>query len=1209
MSLLIKRTIFLKIQIFNFRKMNVFLLLFLLVSSNIILSNKAIAQNSTNDYITYNGRILKPDGKPLISSSVLFKVQIRSKTPYSCVLFEDTLERDLSISTGVFNLELRSQSETRSDNTGLTIPQIFANKEYTNSNPLHCYNGSTSTIKPANEGRKIYIFFKDNLDPDFSQYDSVPPQEIQFVPMAMESLQIGGYTKDRLLRIADGVSSQDTELSANKWTEFLALLDGKSTQYINSSEANKINGATIPNSLANGQSVRWSTDLNSTGKPGWEVFTPESFDSGFYLDGSRPMTGRMTLATGSNTQAPLRIPQGTLVTQPESGNIESDGSFLYWTNNKPQPEREKILSYSAAPDIGKILIGNGTGFSIGSLIEGNGISISSTPQGISISTVGLNTSSLGGVSSANKIPKLNGLGVLDPSMLPFIEGTSLQGTAVSTLSPLNGQFLKYEDGGTQKWTPSNILFSDIKNSLGNSAFVGMGACTIAQTVKWSSLTDTFECQNIGSLDASVISSGTISVSRLLSASSSSDGIVSQVAQSFSGAKTFINNLIAQGTFNVTGLLTAQGGISATGNVTTTGAVSADRLKVANSTALCNAQNSENEGSLRYNSTTKEMEYCNGTAWTAVSTTSASSGTSPAALSFSDQASLSFNTLVCSNVVTLTGLKVPVFASVTKGANGAPYIKINGVGSATTTYGTVQTNDTLQVCATSNNANLSALSIPVVVGSTTVNWNLTTGNAQPDSYSFGTPSSISSVGMTSDTCTTGNIMGLTAPSPVIVSTSKGTVTSINIGGAGWIAYTGTQTISAGQNLCVRITTSNVPSENHSVSVSIGNGLSGVTPVTSSFTVTNPSQDITPDNFTIPNVSAANNSLSTSGSVTVTGITGSVQVSVTGASGSPQVSINGGAWASTGTIQNNQTLQVRTTSGGAATTTTASITVGTYTTTWSAFTMYCVTKTNLASIPNNTTAGTINYVVPANVFELTVDVRGAGGGGGGGWNHVGGAGAPGGRVLSNIPVSPGETLTLVIGGGGGGGVNYMGGGGGGGSSAILRGATRLVVAGAGGGGNNGWNSAPVTAGAGGGLNAAAGAAGPGGNGGGGGTQSSAGAGGTNGTYGNGYSGSGPYGGSGGVSSGGGAAGTSADGPGGSGGYASSGYGPGGGGGGGYFGGGGGAEYGAGGGGGSSYTYSGSCITTHSQGGGAGGGSGGTTSGGTGSNGSSGAVYLYY
>src|SRR5512144_933619 len=116
------------------------------------------------------------------------------------------------------------------------------------------------------------------------------------------------------------------------------------------------------------------------------------------------------------------------------------------------------------------------------------------------------------------------------------------------------------------------------------------------------------------------------------------------------------------------------------------------------------------------------------------------------------------------------------------------------------------------------------------------------------------------------------------------------------------------------------------------------------------------------------------------------------------------------------------------------------------------------------------GTVQgFTVPESVCEITVDAVSAGGGDGDVDNQVFGAGAPGGRAIATVVVTPGETLQVFVGGAGGdapnagigdggfpdggdggsGGTN-AGGGGGGGSSSLRRGATALVVAGAGGGG---------------------------------------------------------------------------------------------------------------------------------------------------------------
>lgn len=83
-------------------------------------------------------------------------------------------------------------------------------------------------------------------------------------------------------------------------------------------------------------------------------------------------------------------------------------------------------------------------------------------------------------------------------------------TGLPAASGVNGKYLK--SNGTT-WSGQDVLFSDIKNSLGASAF-NVGSCTANQTVAWSSLTDAFTCQSIGSLDANTLTTGTLDAARL-----------------------------------------------------------------------------------------------------------------------------------------------------------------------------------------------------------------------------------------------------------------------------------------------------------------------------------------------------------------------------------------------------------------------------------------------------------------------------------------------------------------------------------------------------------------------------------------------------------------------------------------------------------------------------------------------------------------------
>ncbi len=104
----------------------------------------------------------------------------------------------------------------------------------------------------------------------------------------------------------------------------------------------------------------------------------------------------------------------------------------------------------------------------------------------------------------------------------------------------------------------------------------------------------------------------------------------------------------------------------------------------------------------------------------------------------------------------------------------------------------------------------------------------------------------------------------------------------------------------------------------------------------------------------------------------------------------------------------------------------------------------------------TGGAQSFTVPALVSSVTLDVSGAGGGGG-----FGASGGNGARLAARFPVTPGSTLTLVVGqrgelnnggygGGGRGGPAFTEEGmGGGGGSFVFSEAGLLIAAGGGGG----------------------------------------------------------------------------------------------------------------------------------------------------------------
>ena len=131
-------------------------------------------------------------------------------------------------------------------------------------------------------------------------------------------------------------------------------------------------------------------------------------------------------------------------------------------------------------------------------------------------------------------------------------------------------------------------------------------------------------------------------------------------------------------------------------------------------------------------------------------------------------------------------------------------------------------------------------------------------------------------------------------------------------------------------------------------------------------------------------------------------------------------------------------------------------------------FCIDAANVKSYNSSegtfgqqlfTSTGTSTWTVPNGVTQVSAVVVGAGGGGAGGDSNgnndeEGGCGGGGGGLsYGTFTVTPGETLTIIIGTGGGGGSAPAGAGSNGGSSQIRRGSTVLLHGGGGGRGTHG------------------------------------------------------------------------------------------------------------------------------------------------------------
>jgi hypothetical protein len=209
---------------------------------------------ASNSGVTYQGRILKPDGSPLSGQFTQFKMQLRTPDSGSCLMYEEVQSQDLRNANGVFSLTMNDGTGSRTDSTGLTLDRIFANRGTFNLNPASCNAGSGVFAPGQNDGRDLVVLFKDET---MASWEPIPSQKINFVPLAFESKQVQGFTADSLLRVVNGSGDPLTglaPLSNAQYTELMALVNGTSTAFTKSGQ---LGGVALP-TMSTGEVLGWN---------------------------------------------------------------------------------------------------------------------------------------------------------------------------------------------------------------------------------------------------------------------------------------------------------------------------------------------------------------------------------------------------------------------------------------------------------------------------------------------------------------------------------------------------------------------------------------------------------------------------------------------------------------------------------------------------------------------------------------------------------------------------------------------------------------------------------------------------------------------------------------------------------------------------------------------------------------------------------------
>ena len=287
---------------------------------------------------------------------------------------------------------------------------------------------------------------------------------------------------------------------------------------------------------------------------------------------------------------------------------------------------------------------------------------------------------------------------------------------------------------------------------------------------------------------------------------------------------------------------------------------------------------------------------------------------PNAFDFNDVTDAGLNTTITSNQVTITGITqaVPVSAP-TNGFESS----VNG-GTFSTAAKTITNGQTLRLrYQTSGNTGETATTYITVGGGASVDWNVTNqGTADTDPNYFFFDDEDNAAANTLITSEPVAITGINVPTNVTASNGA----EIRVGSGSWVnGNTGT-TITNGQNLRVRITSSADPGGVVETDVTVG-------ALSDTFTVTTTTaNDTTPDPFYFANRdNQAPNTYIESNVIVLQGITSPSNVSVTGGQFAKNDGSGWSGWAATGQVNNGDQFKVRVLTGGLATTSNLSVTI--------------------------------------------------------------------------------------------------------------------------------------------------------------------------------------------------------------------------------------------------------------------------------------------
>ncbi|MBL7544516.1 MAG: tail fiber domain-containing protein [Bdellovibrionaceae bacterium] len=499
-----------------------------------------------NPGVSYQGRIIKPDGSPLEGSNVQFRMQVRSPGSENCLLYEEIQSVNMLGSSGVFSVTLNDGSGTRLDSPFYQIDRIFANRDTMTLDSTRCAVGTTYSPN-SGDGRKFIVYFKDET---MTAYEPLPIMSLNYTSQSMYALEaqkVDKFSASHLLRAVDGSGNPATvsALDPTQLTNLTNLLAGTSSQYATATQFNTVQSfakVTLPTCAAgdvlksDGSSLSCVTGSTSPGA----ITNTEISGSAAIADSKLATIATAGKVSGSAITSGT-ISGSTIINT--SGHIQTSGAVVLYDAGPTNAVSIKapasvsanynlILPAAKPASNGLLLSGDTTGNltwvtpSAGSVtgVTATAPLVSSGGTTPNISLAQSNTTTSGYISSGdwntfnNKLSSAltsghllvgNGSNVAagvtpsgDVSMtnLGAFTVSRIRSTTVSATTPTSaGQILRFD--GSQ-WAPNFVSMFDLRSTITGAATFASG-CTSGQTLTWTAATDNLSCTNIAITGAQV----------------------------------------------------------------------------------------------------------------------------------------------------------------------------------------------------------------------------------------------------------------------------------------------------------------------------------------------------------------------------------------------------------------------------------------------------------------------------------------------------------------------------------------------------------------------------------------------------------------------------------------------------------------------------------------------------------------------------------